>query len=126
MTKNYSDLIGKPFGRMGRGPDAYDCWGLVMEMLRRDGIQPKDYGWADEAVARQAMMQGAIQTHWERLNGPSPGAVALFRIGRFCSHVGYIIEGNKFIHAWEKTGVTTEWLGMDWQKRLEGCYKYVG
>lgn len=38
----YKDLLGKPFRWGARGPDAFDCWGLVMAVFRRAGVDLKD------------------------------------------------------------------------------------
>lgn len=35
---SYDDLIGKPYKPRGTGPDAYDCWGICVEVLKRLGI----------------------------------------------------------------------------------------
>jgi hypothetical protein len=37
------DLVGKPYAHGARGPDAYDCWGLCVEVYRRRGIDLPDY-----------------------------------------------------------------------------------
>lgn len=39
----YKDLVGKAYRNGGRGNDAYDCWGLVIEIYRRQGITLNDY-----------------------------------------------------------------------------------
>jgi len=38
------DLIGKPHVLGARGPDAYDCWGLCVEIYARAGVRLPDYG----------------------------------------------------------------------------------
>lgn len=122
----YEDLIGTPFKFGGRGPDYFDCWGLVMEMLKRIGIFPPDYGWHDEAAAIQAMMIGARQKHWQKAP-MKQSAVLLFRVGRYVRHVGFAISATQFIHVWERSnGVVVENFSEDWNKRLVGCYEYIG
>lgn len=37
-SQSYDDLIGKPYKPRATGPDAYDCWGLCVEVLKRLGI----------------------------------------------------------------------------------------
>jgi len=41
--ESVQDLIGKPYQRGARGPDAYDCWGLCVEVYRRGGIDLPDF-----------------------------------------------------------------------------------
>ena len=35
---DYNDLIGLPFQDEGRGPYGYDCYGLLVEVYRRNGV----------------------------------------------------------------------------------------
>jgi cell wall-associated NlpC family hydrolase len=37
------DLIGKPYVKGARGPDAFDCWGVCVEVYRRLGVILPDY-----------------------------------------------------------------------------------
>ena len=47
-----NDLIGKPWRLGARGPDAYDCWGLVREVMQRmrPGLPLPD--WASDEMTR--------------------------------------------------------------------------
>ena len=38
----YDDLLKAHYAPHGRGPDEYDCWGIVLECLKRDGKKIKD------------------------------------------------------------------------------------
>ena len=35
----FSDLIGKPYKKNGRGPDSYDCYGICIEVCKRIGTK---------------------------------------------------------------------------------------
>ena len=37
-----SDLLGKPYTDGGRGPDSYDCYGVVLEVAHRMGVELTD------------------------------------------------------------------------------------
>jgi cell wall-associated NlpC family hydrolase len=123
---HYEDLIGRPFKYGARGPQEFDCWGLAKEMLSRQGVAPDKYGWSDEKSAIQHMLlDAANQSCWRECE-VQKGAVMLFRVGRFVSHVGFALNGTQFIHTWERSGgVVVESLYQDWHKRLVGCYQYV-
>lgn len=118
------DLIGVPFAYGGRGPDSFDCYGLIMECARRAGKNLPDFGFASDQALISAMM-GSTMPQWQETE-PGPGAVVLIRIGRLVSHVGYMLNADHMIHAWHKTGgVTIERIDT-WQPRIVGFYRYVG
>lgn len=118
------DLIGVPFEYGARGPDKLDCYGLVMEMSRRNGQPLPDFGFADNQAIVAAMM-GATMPQWQEIE-QQPGAVVLIRVGRYIAHVGYMIDEHRMIHSWEHShGVTI--VSVDsWKQRIVGFYKYVG
>ncbi|MFK3740975.1 C40 family peptidase [Massilia sp. TN1-12] len=119
-----SDLIGTPFVYGARGPAAYDCYGLVMECARRDGVRLPDFG-ADTNQGVIAAMMGATLPQWREVDC-RPGAVVLLRVGRHVAHVGYVVDGNRMVHTWESSGgVTTQRLD-DWKQRIVGFYEYAG
>lgn len=119
-----ADLIGVPFRYGARGPDEFDCYGLVMECLRRDGQKPRDFGHADD-VGTIAAMMGAALPQFEEIEC-RPGAIVLLRIDGLAAHCGYVIDGNRFIHTWEKSGgVVVERLDT-WKRKIVGFYRYVG
>lgn len=124
MPANHVDLIGVPFKVRGRGPDSFDCYGLVMEMSRRDGIVIPDFGaHSDQGVV--AALVGEALPQWEETKCDR-GAVALFRIGRYVSHVGYMLDRYQMIHSWERSGGVLVEPIANWKLRLVGFYKYVG
>ena len=118
------DLIGVPFEYGGRGPDKLDCYGLVMEMSRRNGHPLPDFGFADNQALVAAMM-GATMPQWVDVE-PGPGAVVLMRIGRYVAHVGYMIDQHRMIHAWEHSHGVTIVTVDSWKQRIVGFYKHVG
>lgn len=119
-----ADLIGVPFEYGGRGPDAFDCYGLLMEMYRRDGIILPDYRSPDQLNRIAALM--AMQLDLWRETEKRPGAAVLIRIGRFNSHVGYVLDGMRFVHTWEESGgVVTERLSS-WESKIAGYYEFAG
>lgn len=126
--KDYSHLIGLPFKYGGRGPDVFDCYGLVRKIhFDNYGIWPVDHITPTDGCGSKisSMMVGDL-TLWEETE-LTEGAVILFRVPGTL-HVGTVIddEGLSFIHTWEKTGgVTIEPISV-WENRIIGVYKYVG
>lgn len=133
MTE-FADLIGIPFVWGARGPHAYDCYGLVMEMARRSGCPVPEFcdtvNWSDFNPNRNgtaAAVVAAALPQWERIAKPEAGAVVLFRMGRIISHVGFMLDDERMIHAFEDSGgVTVQRLHQNWQQRIVGFYRYVG
>ena len=119
----YADLIGVPFEYGGRGPEAYDCYGLVKKLHHDDGIILPDYKSPTEGASITALMMSETRL-WEECP-IAPGRTLLFRVpGNL--HVGYLISSDRFIHTWERSGGVTIERFSDWKSRLMGCYKYVG
>lgn len=129
-TFEYADLIGKPFKWGGRGPDYYDCYGLVEEMSRRIGRKVPDYTspTVHQHIADLIEQQVSYWTPCEA----EPGAVATIRImvpyeGRMrqlVSHVGMVLPHGKLIHAWQKAnGVAVERIA-EWERRITGYYRF--
>lgn len=121
-SPSYDDLIGKRFQYGGRGPDVFDCYGLVKEMLSRQGHDVPDYNSPSEGPKIIAMMlekrQFWRETEWK------PGAVAMMRLNRNL-HVGFILPHKKFIHTWDKSGGVTVEHAREWEHRVVGCYEYI-
>jgi hypothetical protein len=75
-----NDLIGKPWRLGARGPDAYDCWGLVREVLQRmrPGLPLPD--WASDEMTRsrqRALMGEAFPVHCVRTTELADGVLLM-------------------------------------------------
>ncbi len=117
-------LIGVPFAYGGRGPESYDCYGLLMHLFKQDqGVDLPDYKSPSDGARISAIFTSELRL-WERCE-LKEGAAVLFRVpGNI--HVGYCLGKDRFIHTWDRSnGVVIERLG-DWKKRLMGVYRYVG
>ncbi|EOB4971272.1 C40 family peptidase [Vibrio fluvialis] len=125
MTDIY-DLIGVPFQYNGRDcKKALDCYGLVKEIHRRQGIELPDYFTPNEEAPTIAAMMATGKILWRRTE-KKPGAVMLMRLGIHFWHVAYYLGDDEFIHTSIKTGgVCIERLHV-WEKRIEGYYEYAG
>lgn len=108
MTRDLNDLIGRPFVRGGRGPDGFDCWGLVLEVRRRLRLPlPPDYPSADFSRATMnALFHGERPTGWVR-SELSRGAIVISQCG---AHAGVFFAG-RILHAQGRGGVVTWSLG---------------
>lgn len=108
--------LGKPWVSGARGPDSFDCWGLLVTLYRDAyGIALEPYGGVDahntRTVAR-LLAEGGKSDIWEPLAEPVDGcAVAMSGNARF-HHVGMFtdLDGGLIVHAAEGRGVVAESL----------------
>ena len=128
-----SDYIGKPWKAGCAGPDAFNCWGLVVDVYRRF------YGKTLESIpVPENNLKALIKTvevhperyRWEATSIPKEGDVALLRQSRYPTHVGLWVEvdGGGILHCIQGTGVVFQSLQAlelsGW--KIENFYKYVG
>ncbi|MCB5411323.1 C40 family peptidase [Pseudogemmobacter faecipullorum] len=100
----WAQYIGIPFRDGGRGPDAYDCWGLLRRIYADQlGVDLPCYGEIsakDLARIAREMEAGKDRDGWQEC-GPEPLAVVLMRSGRGgrrVVHVGAMVDPFKMIH----------------------------
>lgn len=121
-----TDLLGKPFRDGGRGPDAFDCWGLCVEVFRREGVTLRDYRlycYDTEGFFQNFHDELPRWDRHEWPNIPVPAVVAIRFNTYVVNHVGVYIGDGKFLHTREKTGVLIERIESPaWRRRIEGFY----
>lgn len=120
------DLIGKPFENGGRGPDNFDCWGLVLEIFRRYGIELPDYKISCEEASQIDNEIHKEKKDWLRCEKeiPTPALVVMrFNEVVLCNHTGVYLGYNRFIHTREKIGVNIDRIDSPaWRRKIEGFY----
>ena len=127
MMLDYEDLVGLPFEDGGRGPDTYDCWGLVREMFRRQGKTVDDYNITAMDAHTIAAQMRQDENRWIRIDEPKEGCMVVFRLtpGCWANHVGICVGEGKFVHAYLTTGVCVDRL-RKWRSRIIGFYEPGG
>lgn len=111
----------------GRGPDGYDCWGLVLEVYRRHGIELPDYNISAKACERISKQMTASRPEWEKLTAPEvPCLVVLKADEYFVQHLGVHIGNRKFLHVTNNGVLVDRVNSPSWKMRFRGFYKYVG
>jgi len=124
-----SDLIGKPFAWGGTGPDKWDCVHLCVEVSGRLGINIPKYNTLTSADAiREAIRQG-IREEWEKIKQPEVGCwVTMVVDTPWITHVGVVLDDLRhFIHVLENRPVAINRLdAVDWERRIQGYYRYIG
>ena len=133
-----ADWIGLHFRLGGRGPEAFDCWGLARAVLAaRFGIEVPAYdrGYPEDVADRSAL---AALVHegmpeWTPLSegraaqagcGERSGDVILMRHGRHACHIGLVVAQGTMLHIEDGIDSTLDrYDGPRWQRRLVGLYR---
>lgn len=128
------DYIGLPFAPHGRGPAAFDCWGLVRHVLAREfGIESLpsyNAGYRsvkDRAVA--ALVGRETTRAWARLSLESAwlGDVIAFNVAARPRHVGLVIDADWMLHIQRGAdSCLSRFRRVPWADRIEGVYRHVG
>jgi cell wall-associated NlpC family hydrolase len=114
MPETYDDLIGLPYKLGATGPDEYDCFGIVMEVLARMGF-PLEFHNADEWIRRYKPGEtdpNEVTLHECEVDGPvprKPGDILIMRgpeaPNHRATHVGVMIGENLVMQSTRKLGV---------------------
>jgi cell wall-associated NlpC family hydrolase len=114
----WADLLGKPWQKDARGPDAYDCVGLLLEIERRLGRSVPEYA-SDIRVVASALAA------CDKVDIPLPGDAILIRSANPRWHVAVVCGAGWMLHAREGAGVLKErYNSFPWQARIEGFYRW--
>tara|TARA_B100000700_G_scaffold189815_1_gene209164 strand:- start:35844 stop:36233 length:390 start_codon:yes stop_codon:yes gene_type:complete len=117
--------IGRPFRPHGRGPDAYDCWGLVCAAYRDVlGRELDDYGGEYQTLKDVDRLKGIFAREcgdtWQQIEHPEPMDVAvIYRRGR-AIHAGLYLGAGRILHV--EHGIETVIQPAD-AFRIEGYYR---
>lgn len=124
--------IGIPQRDHGRGRDGCDCWGLVTVIFREElGITLPEYlgyGSIEERGEIAALIEGAkVSPLWVPVTGPAIAFdVAVFRRGRFSTHLGVVVRHGLMIHVLGEDGAKLDdYRRGPWAHRFTGHWRHV-
>ncbi|MDZ4310611.1 MAG: NlpC/P60 family protein [Cypionkella sp.] len=122
--------IGIPFADLGRTREGVDCYGLACVIYAAElGIALPDYvgsyASATERAEISALMHGAAGS-WRAVTGKAaPYDLAVFRRGRFTTHVGIVIRHGFMIHMdAEDAAKVGDYRTGVWSSRFAGHYRH--
>lgn len=114
------DAIGKPYQRGARGPDAYDCFGLVVDYYHRvldldlAGIQeldervsfPDQWETLEDYTTYKANL---LINYTEVIDYPEENGLVLMSMGKsdVIDHIGIFFQGDKILNTGRRHGVFT-------------------
>ena len=118
------DLIGIPYKPHGRDLSGMDCYGVVIEMMKRQGKNIPDVFYGDTKKETNVSVLQSLEAVIPntKLDKPEEGAVVELLVNGQPSHVGVCLGDGTFIHAMEKIGVVMEPL-YRYKKRIRGYYR---
>jgi len=102
--------IGKPWRSAGRGPHAYDCWGLVMRVCQvRLGLQMPEVAIGARAQDQfGALLDASRGQGWHRVDGaPRADDVLLMRNRAGDRHCGYMVHDGRHLRVLHADGHMT-------------------
>jgi cell wall-associated NlpC family hydrolase len=122
--------LGVPFIVGGRDWSGWDCWGLVYlahrELLGIDvPVLAADYD-AASSVGDLGALVDRERPVWREVERPAFGDVALFRVCRFETHVGFVLERGQMIHCLHGAGTLCERVDtLLWARRRAGYFRHA-
>ena len=108
-----ASYVGKPHILGARGPDAFDCWGLLVEIYHTHfqidlpalpGIS------AQSALTIHQEIVAFAKSDWIEVKIPFDGCVVAMSQKKAYHHVGICIfaNGKKILHCWEGQNVIVD------------------
>lgn len=125
MSLDLSKYLGRPFIRGGRGPDAFDCYGLCMSVYKDLGINLPDINTKEEIEKNYATADSYIHL-FDRLEDPKPFCLVAFYLipEKVVSHVGIVMPDLKtMLHCCNSKRVSVESMKF-WSHKFAGYYEY--
>lgn len=123
--------VGLPYADKGRGPLAYDCWGLVRAVLAREAAIPlPDYADAYSGACNRLSVAGAIEAGladgWCVVTRPQAFDLLILRIAGRPWHCAVMVTSGMFLHAPPLNTSCIERVDSpQWAKRIEGVYRHA-
>lgn len=124
--------IGLPFADKGRGPDAFDCWGLVRAVLADQfGVTLPDYADAytdaHDHASVAAAVEAGLRDGWQTVDKPQCGDLIVIKIAGRPWHCALAVTPERFLHVPDKGTSCIERLdNVIWTRRIEGVYRHAG
>ena len=116
------DLIGCKYKVHGRNKEeGFDCLGIDIEVLRRNGIDIPDIDYENPEQYESVFLEEQNRVGYTKVERPCELAIIVFKVRGEPTHTGIYLGSGLFIHSTKDKGVIVEPLHR-WEKRVEGYY----
>ncbi|MCX5812111.1 MAG: C40 family peptidase [Proteobacteria bacterium] len=106
-------LLGKPYKNAAKGPDAFDCSGLVYYVYKKVNI------------VLPVMTEGLIKAGYDvARDSVLPGDLVFFKIKKNL-HSGIMINKTDFVHSSNSRGVTVDSIESKYWQKSFFCFRSV-
>ena len=117
-----NDLLGKPYKLHGRGPDGYDCYGLVIEVEKRLGrVLPDLYELFEKKSEVRVITLSTAACGLEKTDYPAFGDIIVFKKKGRADHIAVYLKNGDFIHC-DSNGVEIQ--NLKYYDRKGEYYKW--
>ena len=119
----YRDLLGCKYTSHGRNKEkGFDCYGLVIETLRRNNLFLPDSFYTDEQEFDKIYKEIALSDYVEQITNVEKNCIICLSVFGETNHIAMYIGDGLFIHATKNKGVIIEPLNR-YKSRIKGVYK---
>lgn len=127
-----SELIGKPYKHNGRGPDYFDCYGLVKYIYKEflDIELPEYIDYKQDWYKKENVLSTQLNKFsdlWYAVKAPIEWDILTFSHGveKVTNHCGIYIGFDKMIHCYENNPVLIDRISRPyWKKNMTGIMRY--
>jgi probable lipoprotein NlpC len=113
VVKNSTELAGSRYKSGAKGPDAFDCSGLVYFTYRKSGISLPPSTEGLNKVGYEISRDNVL-----------PGDLVFFKVKREF-HVGIMINKDQFVHSSKSKGVAVDSLETPYWKKTFFAFRSV-
>lgn len=120
-----NDYVGAPHVELGRGPEAFDCLGLLIEVQRRVFGRTVQDPRCSITQALRPSNRDVLASQVKETKAVSEGDALLFRVAGRALHVGIVVDESLMLHSHRDAATVERWTGPEWLPRLVGKYRFV-
>lgn len=128
----WNNYVGAEFDEKGRGPEVFDCWGLLQFVYAND--HPKKhilpsyiecYESTNDRAALAKVIEGEKQNRWREVDVPQEFDAILLRMRGVPMHVGLVTKKGHMLHCAQGIGTVHERFdSIRWRDKILGFYRY--